>query len=262
MKQTHRSCSSTPTAFCFVNAWMSLGSLQEEVVRNWDKWPEGPCGNGRLPYYGGLLVWTGAPHDLWRIINFSHLDVFGTCPWWRSSLLHFWDGEHLELRRNGMGCDIKCVSMWDTRSQEVFVTSVQKNVFSPIDLNSNPSHVPLYPVSHVVMSKQSKQCHCAEQHHCMASRKTWASKRHALTTWQARGYGVLVLWSRWRTLSHRVIGMIMGHLHGSLLMCLCDDVDIAYCFVSPRNLRTVYGSKSDTNSQCVDLLFLFCFVML
>lgn len=60
---------------------MSLGSLQGEVVRNWDKWPEGPCGNGRLPYFGGLLVWTDAPHDLWRIINFSHLDLFGTCPW-------------------------------------------------------------------------------------------------------------------------------------------------------------------------------------
>lgn len=63
--------------FYSVNARMSLSLLQEEVVRNWDKWLEGPCGNGSMPYFGGCKCRLVHP----TIINFSLLDLFGTCPW-------------------------------------------------------------------------------------------------------------------------------------------------------------------------------------
>lgn len=42
------------------NARIPLSLLQEEVVRKWDKWLEGPRGNGSMPYFRGLHVWTGA----------------------------------------------------------------------------------------------------------------------------------------------------------------------------------------------------------
>lgn len=52
------------------NAGTSQLFLQEEVGKKWDKWLEGPHGNGCLPYFGEGKC--GLVHPL--LINFSHLD--------------------------------------------------------------------------------------------------------------------------------------------------------------------------------------------
>lgn len=68
--------------------------------------------------------------------------------------------------------------------------------------------------SSVVMREQVEQRHIMACNHTIAwYSKSWANKRHALTTCPARGYGVLELWLEYQVLSQ---GWFTVHDNGTV----------------------------------------------